>query len=97
LAARTGRLRLRDIGAGGFAVTSPRPFEPGTTLFFMFTSNVTLSFVLEAKTVHCREILSSGRTHRYVAGFEFVQPAGGDEERVVRIVLDLASAPPSVH
>jgi PilZ domain len=91
------KVRLRDLGLGGFSVVADTPFAPQATSRFRFTTSPTLSFVLTARNVYCGRLDGSDR---FVAGFAFLADGLdklGELDRVVSTLIDAAKSDDAVH
>jgi hypothetical protein len=68
-------LAVQNLGAGGFAVDSPIPFQTGTMHQFQFTLDDGRTVKLDARAVHCLRVRVAGGSARYLVGLEFVRPS----------------------
>lgn len=84
-------LAVQNLGAGGFAVDSPIPFQTGTRHQFKFTLDGGRTVTLEAQAMHCLRVRVAGRSARYLAGFEFVRTSqDGEAAAGIDALLDSA-------
>ncbi len=84
-------LVIHDLSRGGFAVTSPFAFLPGTEHTFAFNLPGAHEVHLSASTVHCERAEGLMGEASYSVGFAFV-PGRPTDDLAVAVLADVARA-----
>jgi len=80
-------VHLRDVGPGGFQISSPVPIAPESVHTVQFTLPDGWTTTLTARTVHARRVPSPIGPATYAVGFAFVfNPAEGTEHAVAHLI-----------
>lgn len=91
-------LILIDLSHAGCAVESRYAFGLGDEMHLTFTIDTCLSFIVPVRVMYSQvSTTPRTRTHRYIAGFEFVPLRQPDIHRIVEILLEASNEPLSVH
>lgn len=86
------RLKLHDLGFGGFAVEAPIAFAIGSVHRFRFVVGDTMVVMLRAEAVYTRQAGARDGMDHVLTGFKYVLD-GDDAERAVDVLLEAALSP----
>lgn len=91
-------LLLVNLSHAGCAVESRHSFGVGEELHLTFTIDTCVSFIVPVRVMYS-QVSNSPRTrsHRYLAGFEFIAARQPDIHRIVELLLESSNEPLSVH
>jgi len=91
-------LLLVNLSHAGCAVESRHSFGVGEELHLTFTIDTCVSFIVPVRVMYS-QVANAPRTrsHRYLAGFEFIVARQPDIHRIVELLLETSNEPLSVH
>jgi hypothetical protein len=82
---------LRDLSAGGFGISCAKPFRPGMTHFFTFSTDGGLSVTLVAKVMHCRAQNTDGKV-AFISGWKFMTGMWSpQDEAAIQMLITMAT------
>jgi hypothetical protein len=80
------RVRVRDIGLGGFSIETMDPLEPG--LHIVRFSQGPWSISLSARVRHSRPFCLPDGVVRHVIGFEYADPHNPDTWQMIEALVE---------
>lgn len=78
-----------DFSAGGIRIASPKPYEPGTTLWIKFSlplRNEEFTLATPARVVRCEPVMLEGRK-LYHLGMEFLNLSRSQKDKIFSYVF----------
>ena len=84
-------MAMRDVGEGGFAIVSDRPFKSGTEQRFVISvAEAGLSITIMARAVYSRPVSDESGEMHFVTGWAFASGQGAAEQSAVNVVIAAA-------
>ncbi len=88
------RLKIREMGRGGFSVESAVAFPPGARRLFRFTTHSGVQVIIEGAVAHSRQESPHSGDARHVTGFRFIHSRLTDTAADITLLLEATTGMP---